>query len=234
MRGYWIRIGAMAVLIFGVGMAVWSMVKSGRDTVDSVIHSTEPITIPLAFIPFSLDGVQLGTMRQVQILRRDEETVSAVNIRVKLADSVDDARLASCVLVARDDLGKLDTKRVFHCASSTDTSGLDLAPVGEIVTQRGGTFVLLAKAGVLDSIKLDFNADSVEAAAEMTATRAESLAVQADSLAQVHSVLADSIRRSLDSTLREAREQVQEARRAAIEARRQVRAEVPVAPAAPR
>ena len=99
MRNYWLRIGLGAFGVFAVGMLLWNLGQAGKRRVEHMVESADPITIPLALIPFQVDGQSLGTLRQVQILRSDPKKVEAVNFRVRLADSIADARLESCVLV---------------------------------------------------------------------------------------------------------------------------------------
>lgn len=226
MRGYWIRIAVVAALIFGVGMVIWTMVQRGKRAVRSVVESADPITLPLALIPFMVDGANLGTLREVQVVRKDAETVEAINFKVKLSDTIADDRLDNCLLVVGDALGRVDGKRIFRCVGVPETTGMTLAPVGAIETQRGRSYVLLAKAGILDSIDLDFNVDSLEA-------HADSLAARADSLEVNGAALADSIRASVESTLAETRVQVEAAKAAAREAKRAARARSAAEVAAP-
>ncbi len=71
-----------------------------------------PITIPLAFIPFKVDGKDLGTLSRLQILRSSPKQVEAVNFRVKLADSIGDERLSQCILVAGDNGMNFQVKHI--------------------------------------------------------------------------------------------------------------------------
>jgi hypothetical protein len=177
MRNYWLRIGLGALAIFGVGMVIWKVVKIGGRRVAEVVKGNSPITIPLAFIPFKLDGRELGTLSRLEILRSSPEQVAALNFRVKLADSVADDALATCVLVAGDDMKHLNANRTFSCASATDTAGRALEPIGNIETQRGRTFVLLAKAGALSDFNVHVDVDQ-----------------QADSITAKYEAQADSLR----------------------------------------
>ena len=218
MRNYWLRIALGAFGIFALGMMVWAMVQKGKHAMKQVVESDEPITIPLALIPFTVDGRSVGTLRQVQIIRSEPEKVKAVNFRVRLADSVSDSRLAQCILVVGGSLEKIDAQHAFSCVTSADTVGGDLAPVGEVRTQRGTTYVLLAKAGALDSVKFDFGrhremadsireaqqefADSIrEAEHERADSIRESAMGKADSIRAAAEVMSDSIRAHVDSVL---------------------------------
>jgi len=191
MRNYWLRIALGAFGIFAVGMIISTVVRRGKDAMKGVLASDRPITLPLALIPFSVDGHALGTMRQVQILRSDPETVKAVKFRVRLADSVSDDRLGQCVLVVGGSLKHVEAEHAFSCVTSADTVGNDLAPVGEVRTQRGETYTLFAKAGALDSVKLDFGHDR-----EMADSIREAQQEFADSVRDAEQERADSIRES--------------------------------------
>ena len=213
MRNYWLRIALGAFGVFAVGMLIWTVFNRGRHAVTEMVESSDPITIPLALIPFKVDGRPLGTLRQVQILRSDPERVRAVNFRVRLADSVKDVELEHCVLVMGGPLEHVDAQHAFSCVAEGDTAGADLAPVGEVHTQRGSTVVLFAKAGALDSIKIDLgHADSVaeahrayadsivEAEREFADSLREVEQERADSIREVNRERADSIRSAAEAT----------------------------------
>ena len=59
MRNYWFKILLGAFGIFAVGMIGVSIARSGIAKVNSVVHSDEPITIPLGLVPFALAGERL-------------------------------------------------------------------------------------------------------------------------------------------------------------------------------
>lgn len=224
MRNYWLRIALGALGVFVVGMLIWTGVRKGRDTVVEVVESDRPITIPLAFVPFTVDGRTLGTLSRVEILRTSPEQVSAVNFTVKLADSVADDQLATCVLVAKDNLDHLNPGRAFTCATAADTAGRDLAPVGQLETQHGSVFVLLAKKGTLDGFRLSLHEDP--AAADSAALRAELMADSIEAVAESASLAADSMLQAADSLRQAAMEQADSARRAAHRLRDSIRRDV--------
>jgi hypothetical protein len=216
MNRYWMRIVLGALGIFLVGTAVFYAARSGRQRVAQVVASSEPITIPLAFIPFKVDGRELGTLSRLQIMRSSPKQVEALNFRVKLADSVADERLGGCILVAGDNgmnfqANHINPNAMFHCATAGDTAGKNLAPLGSIETQRGNTFVLLSGADALRNFDMQTNgntnaqadsisavyekmADSVQQAADSMSSAAEA---RADSLRAVAETRADSVRASV-------------------------------------
>ena len=230
MQNYWLKIGMRALAIFIAGTIAFyiirSGVRSGRQRVHEIADSDAPITIPLAFIPFKVDGNQLGTLSRLQILRSSPKQVEAVNFRVKLADSIGDDRLASCILVAGDNgmnfqLKHIDANNTFYCATAADTTGKNLAPLGSIETQRGGTFVLLSAADALQNFDAELNsgdaqADSISNAYERMA---DSIQAAADSMSAVAEQRAESLRAEAesraDSIRRRANQQADSVRRAA-------------------
>jgi hypothetical protein len=224
MRTYWLRIALGALGIFAIGMVIWTLGLKGKAKIKDMVESADPITIPLALIPFSVDGQSLGTLRQVKIIRSEPEKVKAVNFRVRLADSVSDARLENCVLVVGGSLKNIDAQHAFSCVPSGDTVGGDLAPVGEVTSQRGRTIMLFAKAGALDSLEIDFGQEASDSIAAAQREFADSIRAveeaKADSIRDAARSLADSIREhmnidSIVSAQRSAAEQATKAREGA-------------------
>src|SRR4029453_17296131 len=137
MSRYWMRIIFGALGIFLIGTAAYYGVRRGKQRGQRVVESDAPITIPLAFIPFKVDGKEFGTLSRLQILRSSPKQVEAVNFRVKLADSIADERLGQCILVAGDNgmnfqLEHINPNSTFYCATANDTAGKNLAPLGSI------------------------------------------------------------------------------------------------------
>ena len=221
MTRYWARIILGALAIFLVGTSIYYGARSGKRRVQAIAESAEPITIPLAFIPFKVDGKDLGTLSRLQILRSSPKQVEAVNFRVKLADSISDERLGHCILVAGENgmnfqVKHIDANATFYCATSEDTAGKNLAPLGSIETQRGSTYVLLSGADALkdfdggmdghndaaaDSISAVYErmADSIQQVAESIGNAAET---RADSIRAVAEMRAESARAGVHGTPR--------------------------------
>lgn len=242
MRNYWLRIALGALGIFAIGMLFWNLGLAGKRHVKHVVESADPITIPLALIPFKVDGQSLGTLRQVQIIRSTPKRVEAVNFRVRLADSVADARLDSCVLIVGGSLKNIDAQHAFNCVPAGDTVGGDLAPVGEMKSQRGQTYVLFAKAGALDSIEIDFDGEALaDSIAEAHREFADSIGAaeeqRADSIRSAAELMADSIRSHVDSVIRahqpDVERSIEQAKKAKVRSTTTVTVEPPPAPAAP-
>ncbi len=189
MSRYWLKIILGALAIFVVGTSIFYAAGRGKRRVQEIADSDAPITIPLAFIPFKVDGRNLGTLSRLQIIRSSPKQVESVSFRVKLADSIGEEQLGQCILVAGDNGMNFQLKHIkpdatFYCASAKDTVGKNLAPLGSIETQRGNTYVLLSAA---DALK-DFDHDTPD-----------KTAAQADSISAVYERMADSIQQAGDS-----------------------------------
>jgi hypothetical protein len=207
MSRYWLKIILGALAIFIGGTAIFYAVRSGKRRVVQLADSDAPITIPLAFIPFKVDGKDLGTLSRLQIIRSSPKQVEAVNFRVKLADSIGDDKLGSCILVAGDNgmnfqVKHIDANATFYCATAQDTVGKNLAPLGSIETQRGTTYVLLSGADALKNMDGDMHGNEA----------------QADSISAVYERMADSIQQVAES-IGNAAEQRADSIRAMAEAR---------------
>jgi hypothetical protein len=191
MRNYWLRIILGALGIFVVGMVVITVVRSVKRKADS----TDPLTIPVGFVPFRLDGERLGTIRAIRLLRSAPHALSGVELRVRLADSVPGERVGACGLLVADDLDNIDENTTLRCSSTAaDTAGLDLVAFGtvsfggrpealtlliprkdaaEMSNDGGGRLHMRVEGGSAraDSIEAvtEAHADSIEAAAEQLA-----------------------------------------------------------------
>jgi hypothetical protein len=192
MRGYWLRILLGALAVFAVGMIGVTMVRQGKKRVAAVIGSSEPLSIPLPFVPFQLDGNKLGTVERLVVNRETPKKVSSIELQVKLGDSLVAQGLAGCRLAAnvesdstgrRGDvniqMNRLDERTFFFCATSDsgfeEFGSVELSP-GEV---RLPLLVPQSLAQHLRSGDWAHDADSSEALQQ----RAESLADRAEELA---------------------------------------------------
>jgi hypothetical protein len=169
MRNYWLRIVLGAVTIFSVGMVAVTLARQGIHRVRGVVEGSGPITVPIAFVPFKLDGERIGTIRRIKINRLAPKAVSSVNILVQLADSVRASRLEKCILVA-EDVERLNSQTTVTCSTPDDTADEDLARVGNITLAGGGRSFSLymprdAIRELTDSDVAFVGPDSTEAAA---------------------------------------------------------------------
>lgn len=196
MRSYWLRILLGAFAVFAVGMIVVSMVRRGRTRVESVLTSSDPISIPLAFVPFQLDGSKLGTLDHVVVNRDSPKKVSSIDLQVKLDDSLVAQGLAGCRLAANieDDssggghvnlhVNQLERRTFFFCAPSD--SGFE--EFGSVAFSPGDVKVpLLVPEQLADRLQSGDWADSNDAS-----DSADAMADRADSIADAAQSKADS------------------------------------------
>lgn len=135
MRGYWFKIVAGALGIFLVGITAVSLAKTGERRVRHVVESAEPITIPLAFIPFNLDGVRAGSIRRLTILRSEPKVVTGFRIRVEVADLATYTALSGGCVMTVGNPTQLSPSTNFRCGP-VDTSQVEFGRV-EVVLAEG-------------------------------------------------------------------------------------------------
>ncbi|HUG27518.1 MAG TPA: hypothetical protein VMK53_04410 [Gemmatimonadales bacterium] len=199
MRGYWLRIIAGALAIFLVGFAVISVVRSGKQRVRTVTQTADPISIPLAFIPFNLDSSRVGTIRRLTILRSEPKSITGFRIRVELSDPDALRLLAAGCVMSVDNPTQLTSRTSFSCLPA-DSTMTEFGRV-ELLAETGGTRVDFplylplqvvaefretgVEAGV--SANREINADSI----------ARSVRQMGDSIRRETRALADSVRREV-------------------------------------
>ncbi len=207
MRNYWLRIVLGAVAIFTVGMIGISLARQGVGRVRGVVEGSGPVAIPLAFVPFNLDGSKLGTVDKLILFRDAPKRISAVEIHIKLRDSLLAGGLEGCRLAAnldKDSSGQglqirtgQFSRGVFSCLTGHDSSAA-FREFGRAFFQPGGVSVpLLLPADIVDDLKKgDFNSpaeDSAAMAQERGDSIQQAMEAKADSMAAAAEQHADSI-----------------------------------------
>jgi hypothetical protein len=221
MRNYWLRIALGAAAIFTVGMIGVSLARQGVGRVRGVVEGSGPITLPVAFVPFKLDGRKLGNITRVVLHRDGPKQIASVELQVKLGDSVLARGLEGCRLAAnladehgRDvhiRVGPL-TGGVFSCLHGTDSTP-GFQEFGNAVFQPGDIKVpLLLPNDIVDDLQQgDFGSQVDDSVGEAAQARADSIAnaaeMRADSISTAAEQQADSIvarsERLVDSLRRE-------------------------------
>jgi hypothetical protein len=233
MRNYWLRIALGALAIFTVGMVGITLARQGMGHVKHVVEGTGPLTLPLAFIPFSLDGQRLGNVSRVVLQRDAPKQISAVELEAKVRDSAVARGLEGCRLLARFDQDQAPRRiriqngdfspGVFTCARAGDSTP-GYQEFGRAVFQPGHVSVPLLlpddmvkdlREGHFDSSSEDSIGDAAEAQAESIGDAAEA---RADSIAEAAESRAESIvahsQRLVDSLREEGERRADSARRA--------------------
>jgi hypothetical protein len=202
MRSYWMRILLGALAVFFIGMVGVTLFRRGRDKVTEVVTGTGPLSIPLPFVPFQLDGSRLGMVQRLVINRETPKKVSSVDLEVKLDDSLMVQGLAGCRLAANLEsdsatpgdvnlhVNRKGQRAFFFCATSDSA----LVPFGTVTLNPGDVTVPLlvphTLAETLQSGHWGDEADSSDAS-DVLAERAESLADRAETVADSIAELQD-------------------------------------------
>lgn len=131
MRQYWLRISLGALAIFGVGMLGVHVVRQGSSKVHRLMESSDPISLPLAFVPFRLGGEDLGAIRNLRLSRSAPDRVDSIQLVVRLDQAAFAARLADCRLSPADGQS-LGPQTSFRCASPQDSVQMHLVPFGTV------------------------------------------------------------------------------------------------------
>jgi hypothetical protein len=235
MRNYWLRIVLGAVAIFTVGMIGVGLARRGVGRVRNVVEGSGPISVPVAFIPFKLDGQKLGMVSKIVLQRDAPKQIASAELQITLRDSSVAQGLKGCRLAANLDdehtphdghvrVGSL-SHGVFTCLHPNDSTA-QFQEFGRAVFQPGNVSVqLFLPKDIADDLQqgnygsesddsitdqAEAKADSAVAAAE---ERAESIAAAAekaaDQVAARQHQLVDSLkregRRREDSTRQAAR-----------------------------
>ncbi len=196
MRDYWLKIILGALGIFAVGMGVITIGRAAIHKVHGVASTSEPISLPVVFVPFRLDGARLGTFDRLVVRRKSPDHVSGVDLQVKLSDSADMRRLEGCALLAKIDTGggqrhSLEVHRAQFACIHGDSTPAGTEAVGKISFEPGG---YVARLLVPSAIAKDIRSEVIDARAEAAAdSMAEAADRTADSISEAASRMADSI-----------------------------------------
>jgi hypothetical protein len=191
MRNYWLRIVLGAVAIFAVGMIGVTLARQGVGRVRNVVEGTGPLSVPVAFIPFKLDGQKLGTVSKIVLQRTVPKHISSVELQIKLADSAVARGLGGCRLAANfsDEHSPHDvnihvgpmSRGVFTCLHPNDTSST-FQEFGRAIFLPGGVSVplLLPEDIVNDLEQGNFDDDHEDSVNDAVEARADSVADAAE------------------------------------------------------
>jgi hypothetical protein len=223
MRTYWIKIVLGALGVFAVGMVLITITRHGIAKAKRVAESSDPISIPLAFVPFRLGGDRLGTFDRAVLIRKSPKEVTAIDLAVTLTDSASAGRLADCSLFARllqeQYRGVEFSDADFTCLSPDSAAAHGAERFGQVAFEPGHlTVPLFVPAEVAHRLRqgTEIHAETASDAADSIADAADRMADSigeaasrsADSIATLHEHRADSIReralRRADSVRRQA------------------------------
>lgn len=142
MRMYWLKIVLGACIVFALGMAIRAVFRAAKTRVRAVARSSDPISIPLAFVPFRLEGERLGTFDRAVLIRKSPKQVTSIRLAVKLTDSAATARLSGCDLLARLTPGRRShgvefDNAEFACVKGDSVAGHGAERFGEVGFEPG-------------------------------------------------------------------------------------------------
>ena len=200
MRSYWLKIIVGACAVFLVGYAgVFAIRKTGTK-IRSITESSDPVSIPLAFLPFTLDGEKAGTFKGIRLDRDAPKSLNGITLRVALGDSADPARIQACLITLEGNGHDFDLERGFRCVKPGTADSL-LVPFGEVrfSVRHGEEFtvpLVLDSAAVAD-MRESGDADIQAAVGADAEARAEAATQRADSITRAVNERVDSIVRNV-------------------------------------
>lgn len=203
MRTYWLKIVLGAFGVFAVGMVIVSMARSAKSNVEAIAEGTGPITIPLALLPFEIDGERVGTLRRLRIFRDSLQDPTRVEVLIAVADSVSSDRFTNCILGIEPQGGKVQPND-FRCYKAEDTVGKTLVEFGDLqLRDRVGSYKLFAPEAHVEELKRG-SGDQLtaeehrarEVADSVRESIADSIHAYADSVHEAGAEKADSVRRA--------------------------------------
>jgi hypothetical protein len=143
MRSIWVRAGVGALLVFALGMMLYSAARAGkaRATValdhlkEDVGSSVVAAAAQMSSMPFSLDGRKIGRLTSLTLDPGSGSSAPTLAALVTLdRDQLDAAVLASCNLVpVRPD--RLESSQGFRCATPGERG---LTRLGEVRFEPAG------------------------------------------------------------------------------------------------
>ena len=156
---YWTKIGLGALAIFAIGMVFVGAGRRGSEWVEQVAHSASTINIPIVFVPFKLDGVDIGSIRRLDVMRDAPEHVTGATISVKLR-KLAELPAESCAL-AIDDLDRIGDGATFYCADADAQAAEGLVKFGMVKFEpSGATRTLLLPQEVIEELASEIGQDS--------------------------------------------------------------------------
>jgi hypothetical protein len=202
MRSYWLKIVLGACAIFVVGYAAYFGIEKSKTRIRHLAESSDPVSIPLAFLPFTLDGVKSGTFKGIRLERDAPKSLNSITLRISLSDSADAARISSCALTPEGNGRDFDPGRGFRCIKS-DGADSALVEFGEVEfsVHDGEDFSvpLMLDSAMVNDLRESSGSNEIEAAVGADAElRAEAATKMADSITKAVQLRVDSVvRRSV-------------------------------------
>jgi len=199
MRSYWLKILLGACAIFVVGYGAYLGIEKSKVRIRQIAESSDPVSIPLAFLPFTLDGVKSGTFKGIRLERDAPKSINAITLRVNLADSADAEAIKACVVTLEGNGQDFDPERGFRCIKPGQGDSA-LVPFGEIrFTVRHGvnfSVPLLLDSAVVADLRESGDEEIQSTVGADAELRAQAASERADSITRAVQSKVDSIVRN--------------------------------------
>lgn len=128
MKLYWLKIAFGAIAVFAVGYGGVLAFRGARHGVEDVVHSRSDVSLPLPFVPFRLDGAEVGKFRRLVLHRRDPKHLSGIDLSIRVSDSGALARLGESCHLTVDNPRNIGSRTTFRCVAVDST----MQPFGEV------------------------------------------------------------------------------------------------------
>lgn len=127
MRHLWIRIGVGAGVVFLAGLFVISLGRQVKTAAGMAYGSGGEFRVPLALVPFEVNGERVGSIRGIQVERPADGIGKRLRVEVVL-DGVIGSELAPCAIL----IGHGSSSKPFDCISLSDVDARGLVRIGEV------------------------------------------------------------------------------------------------------
>ena len=197
MRSYWLKIILGACAIFVVGYAAYFGIEKSKSRIRQIAESSDPVSIPLAFLPFTLDGVKSGTFKGIRLERDAPKSLNSITLRISLSDSANAAQIRDCALTPEGNGRDFDPGRGFRClkGEGADSALVEFGEV-EFSVHDGEDFSvpLMLDSAMVNDLRESSGDNEISAAVGADAElRAEAATKMADSITKAVQLRVDSI-----------------------------------------
>lgn len=198
MRNYWLKIFGGMALIFVVGLGIRRAFSSAR----SAVHTgSSDISIPLgSLVPFRADGVELGRLRSITLVRSDDRRLEGVNLSIRVTDSSAFDSLKNCKLSVADP-EKIDPGSSFICLKS-DSGYAAFGEVRVSIRRDGDLFTHVSPFYLPESKVQEIRLRLLEELVDEEAIRTKARAMADSTKATDLELEAERLRRQADSLRR--------------------------------
>jgi hypothetical protein len=156
---YWFKIILGMLAIFTGGMFVVKGLQAGKNKVETLVDSAQPITVPLMGMAFRTAKGELGTLNKMRIERSTPREISGFHLNATLNEGVDVNQFDYCEVTVSDP-EHLDENTSFDCLTAANPGFDDLVEFGSITFQPSGErHRLMVPTAVRDDIQSAFRED---------------------------------------------------------------------------